>query len=168
MRDRDAGSGSSIAHDVVAAALGDGMAEGSDDILFLAERADALAAFLGSDDGAGLVAGWRRAASILEAEEGKAKQSFAPATDPALFALPAETGLYEHLDSLSFSAKVLSRDELLSGMQALGTLRGPIDVFFDSVVVNDDDDKVRLNRLGLLAMVRDAMTRVADFTKLEG
>jgi glycyl-tRNA synthetase beta chain len=171
LRDRDAGSGSSsssIAHDVVAAALGDGMAEGSDDILFLAERADALAAFLGSDDGAGLVAGWRRAASILEAEEGKAKQSFAPATDPALFALPAETGLYEHLDSLSFSAKVLSRDELLSGMQALGTLRGPIDVFFDSVVVNDDDDAVRLNRLGLLAMVRDAMTRVADFTKLEG
>jgi glycyl-tRNA synthetase beta chain len=47
-------------------------------------------------------------------------------------------------------------------------LRAPIDVFFDSVVVNDDDDAVRMNRLGLLAMVRDAMTRVADFTKLEG
>jgi glycyl-tRNA synthetase beta chain len=63
---------------------------------------------------------------------------------------------------------VLNRDELLSGMRALGTLRAPIDVFFDSVVVNDDDDAVRMNRLGLLAMVRDAMTRVADFTKLEG
>jgi glycyl-tRNA synthetase beta chain len=63
---------------------------------------------------------------------------------------------------------VLNRDELLSGMRALGTLREPIDVFFDSVVVNDDDDAVRMNRLGLLAMVRDAMTRVADFTKLEG
>ena len=168
LRDRDAGGGSNIAHDIVAAALGDGMAEGSDDILFLAERADALATFLASDDGAGLVAGWRRAASILEAEEGKAKQSFAPATDPALFVLPAESGLYERLDSLSFSASVLNRDELLSGMRALGTLRAPIDVFFDSVVVNDDDDAVRMNRLGLLAMVRDAMTRVADFTKLEG
>ena len=53
-------------------------------------------------------------------------------------------------------------------MQSLGGLRLPIDGFFDRVVVNHDDAAVRLNRLGLLAMVRQAMQRVADFSKLEG
>ena len=53
-------------------------------------------------------------------------------------------------------------------MQSLGGLRAPIDGFFETVVVNDDDAAIRLNRLGLLAMVRDVMQRVADFSKLEG
>ena len=53
-------------------------------------------------------------------------------------------------------------------MQSLGGLRGPIDGFFDRVVVNDNDAAVRQNRLGLLAMVRHSMQRVADFSKLEG
>ena len=60
------------------------------------------------------------------------------------------------------------RKTLLAAMQSLGGLRGPIDGFFDRVVVNDDDAAVRQNRLGLLAMVRHSMQRVADFSKLEG
>jgi glycyl-tRNA synthetase beta chain len=53
-------------------------------------------------------------------------------------------------------------------MQSLGGLQDPIDGFFEHVVVNDDDAAVRRNRLGLLAMVRHAMQRVADFSRLEG
>ena len=53
-------------------------------------------------------------------------------------------------------------------LSALGTLRSPIDMFFDQIVVNDDDPKIRLNRLGLLAMIRERMLAVADFTKIEG
>ena len=60
------------------------------------------------------------------------------------------------------------REAILAVMQSLGGLRLPIDGFFDRVVVNHDDAAVRLNRLGLLAMVRQAMQRVADFSKLEG
>ena len=53
-------------------------------------------------------------------------------------------------------------------LSALGDLRAPIDRFFDGIVVNDDDPAVRLNRLGLLAMIREKMQIVADFTKIEG
>jgi glycyl-tRNA synthetase beta chain len=47
-------------------------------------------------------------------------------------------------------------------------LRSPIDLFFEKIVVNDDDPAIRLNRLGLLAMIREKMLAVADFTKIEG
>ena len=158
-----------LAHDVVAAALGDDGAAGSDDILALADRAAALSEFLSGDDGTGLLAGWRRAASILNAEESKAKQVFPPETDPRLFTDDAEIALHGALASLPEpAAGAQDRATLLAAMQSLGGLRGPIDGFFDRVVVNDDDAAVRQNRLGLLAMVRHSMQRVADFSKLEG
>ncbi len=158
-----------LAHDVVAAALGDDGAEGDDDILALADRAAALSEFLSGDDGTGLLAGWRRAASILNAEESKAKQAFSPETDPRLFNEDAEIALHGALAALPEpAAGAQDRETLLAAMQSLGGLRGPIDGFFDRVVVNDDDAAVRQNRLGLLAMVRHSMQRVADFSKLEG
>ena len=158
-----------LAHDVVAAALGDDGAEGDDDILALADRAAALSEFLSGDDGTGLLAGWRRAASILNAEESKAKQAFSPETDPRLFTEDAEIALHGALAALPEpAAGAQDRETLLAAMQSLGGLRGPIDGFFDRVVVNDDDAAVRQNRLGLLAMVRHSMQRVADFSKLEG
>ena len=158
-----------LAHDVVAAALGDDGAEGDDDILALADRAAALSEFLSGDDGTGLLAGWRRAASILNAEESKAKQAFSPETDPRLFTEDSEIALHGALAALPEpAAGAQDRETLLAAMQSLGGLRGPIDGFFDRVVVNDDDAAVRRNRLGLLAMVRHSMQRVADFSKLEG
>lgn len=158
-----------LAHDVVAAALGDDGADGSDDIMALADRAAALSEFLSGDDGTGLLAGWRRAASILNAEESKAKQAFSPETDPRLFTEDAEIALHGALTALPEpAAGAQDRETLLATMQSLGGLRGPIDGFFDRVVVNDDDAAVRQNRLGLLAMVRHSMQRVADFSKLEG
>ena len=48
-----------------------------------------------------------------------------------------------------------------------GQLRLPIDAFFDGIVVNDDDPAIRLNRLGLLAVIREKMLMVADFSKIE-
>lgn len=158
-----------LAHDVVAAALGDDGAEGDDDILALADRAAALSEFLSGDDGTGLLAGWRRTASILNAEESKAKQAFSPETDPRLFTEDSEIALHGALAALPEpAAGAQDRETLLAAMQSLGGLRGPIDGFFDRVVVNDDDAAVRQNRLGLLAMVRHSMQRVADFSKLEG
>ena len=165
---RDAG----IAHDVVAAAFGNGSGDegtGADDLLALADRATALSSFLAGDQGTGLLAGWRRAASILNAEESKAKQTFSPTTDPGLFVVAAETALHDALNGLTVPGEGgQDRESLIAVMQSLGGLRAPIDGFFETVVVNDDDAAIRLNRLGLLALVRDAMQRVADFSKLEG
>ena len=151
-----------IAHDVVAAALGDGEL---DDICLLADRAAALGTFLGSENGAGLMAGWRRAASILKSEESKEKQAFAPKTDPSLFVKTAETDLHVALEALPTAS---SDADLDAALTSLGGMRAPIDRFFDEVVVNDDNPSIRGNRLGLLAMVREKMLGVADFSKLEG
>jgi len=158
---------SGVAHDVVAAALGD---EPVEDVLWLADRANALGAFLKTDDGAGLMAGWRRAASILAAEEAKEKGDFPPETDPALFVSEAEASLFEATAGSGDDKESIARspEELMALMQALGRLRQPIDGFFDQIIVNDDDPKVRRNRLGLLSMVRARMSNVADFSRVEG
>ena len=81
----------------------------------------------------------------------------------------AESELYDALNGLTVPGEGgQDRESLIAVMQSLGGLRAPIDGFFETVVVNDDDAAIRLNRLGLLAMVRDVMQRVADFSKLEG
>jgi glycyl-tRNA synthetase beta chain len=53
-------------------------------------------------------------------------------------------------------------------MAALAALRGPVDAFFDKVLVNDSDPAVRLNRLRLLSQIKDAAGRVADFSLIAG
>ncbi len=151
-----------IAHDVVAAALGNGEL---DDICLLADRATALGNFLCSENGAGLVACWRRATSILKFEESKDKKAFASETDPSLFVNSAETELHAALEALP---KASTDADLGAALISLGGMRAPIDRFFDEVVVNDDNPSIRSNRLGLLAMVREKMLGVADFSKLEG
>ena len=146
-------------HDVVAAALAD---DDGDDIYLMATRASALAGFLAAADGTGLMAGWRRVSSILAAEEKKAKTAFAATSDPALFT-DAEKALFDPLSTMA-----VNQDNIESQLAALGALRSPIDLFFEKIVVNDDDPAIRLNRLGLLAMIREKMLAVADFTKIEG
>ena len=146
-------------HDVVAAALAD---DDGDDICLMAVRATALAGFLAAADGNGLMAGWRRVSSILAAEEKKAKTAFAAASDPALFT-ETEQALFAPLSTMS-----ANQGNIDAQLAALGALRSPIDMFFEKIVVNDDDPAIRLNRLGLLAMIREKMLAVADFTKIEG
>jgi glycyl-tRNA synthetase beta chain len=53
-----------------------------------------------------------------------------------------------------------------SSLKALAALRTPVDKFFDDVMVNADDPKVRANRLGLLATLHGVMNRVADLSRL--
>ncbi|MGB1863169.1 MAG: glycine--tRNA ligase subunit beta [Candidatus Puniceispirillum sp.] len=159
-----------VPHDVAASVL---QAATSDDVLLLADTARAMVAFLETEDGAGLLAGWRRAASILAAEETKENRVFAPTIDPKLFTHDAERGLMAAIETLGGDHKDVQADvpdkaQLMEQMQALGNLRTPIDHFFTEVVVNDDDPAIRENRLGLLALIRSHMQKVADFSKIEG
>ena len=108
------------------------------------------------------MAGWRRVSSMLSAEEKKAKKSFVANTDPSLFN-DIEQRLHTALAALPDSDF-----DFASKLTALGQLRLPIDAFFDGIVVNDDDPAIRLNRLGLLAIIREKMLMVADFSKIEG
>ena len=121
---------------------------------------------MSTEDGTNLLAGYKRAANILRKEEwagtGEAKPlSYTPE--------PAESALIDALDRAEPAAETAVKDENFEGaMAALAALRAPIDAFFDSVTVNDADPAKRAARLDLLARIRRAVHRVADFSRIEG
>jgi glycyl-tRNA synthetase beta chain len=152
-------------HDVLAAVLGLGI---DDDFCRLLARTDAVTALLGTDDGANLLVGYRRAANILRIEERKDGPHDAP-PDPDLLELPEETGLAAALDAVEADvARLLREERFAAAMEALATLRSRLDAFFDRVTVNDARPELRRNRLRLLARVRAAMHLAAEFSRIEG
>ena len=143
---------------------------GQDDLLLIVRRVEALGLFLDSDDGRNLLAGYRRAANILRAEEKKdGAGAFSRSHDPALLALPAEKDLADMLAAAGAAARERAgREDFEGAMRALATLRPPVDAFFLDVTVNADDPELRRNRLRLLNELREAMHAVADFSKVAG
>lgn len=140
----------------------------SDDLLLVVSRVAALGIFLDTDDGKNLLAGTKRAANILAAEEKKGT-AIAAVVDPDLFIETAEKNLFEAIERAEqeASAAILIQD-YSDAMRALSVLRAPVDEFFEAVLVNADDDAVRANRLALLARIRSATGQVADFSKIAG
>jgi glycyl-tRNA synthetase beta chain len=152
-------------HDVLAAVLGTGI---DDDLTRLLARTDAVAEMLGTDDGANLLVGFRRAANILRIEERKDGPHDRP-VDTALLEAAEECNLLAALERVEpVVVAALNNENFTAGVAALATLRPPLDAFFDKVTVNDPRPELRRNRLALLASVRGAMNRVADFAKIEG
>jgi glycyl-tRNA synthetase beta chain len=143
---------------------------GQDDLMIIVRRVEALGLFLDSEDGRNLLAGYRRAANILRAEEKRdGAGAFASAHDPALLALPAEKDLADMLAAAGAAARERAgREDFEGAMRALATLRPPVDAFFLDVTVNADDPDLRRNRLRLLNELREAMHAVADFSKVAG
>jgi glycyl-tRNA synthetase beta chain len=140
----------------------------NDDLLLIVRRVEALSTFLDTEDGKNLLAGTKRAANILAAEEKKGTR-IAAAVDPALFAEPAEKALFASVNEAEKEAgEAIGRQDFSAAMQALSALRGPVDAFFDQVLVNAEDASVRANRLALLSRIREATGRVADFSKIAG
>ncbi|MBI1340011.1 glycine--tRNA ligase subunit beta [bacterium] len=153
-------------HDLIDAVF----ALGEDDLVMIVRRVEALGVFLATEDGANLLAGYKRAANILKAEEKKdGAEVAAGAPDAALFAQAEETALHKALLAAGeYAASALKREDFGAAMQALSGLRAPVDAFFDKVTVNADDPAVRVNRLKLLAEVRRMLHQVADFSRIEG
>lgn len=155
-------------HDLIDAVF----ALGEDDLVLVVKRVEALASFLDSEDGANLLAGYKRAANILRAEEKKDKTRFQGAVNETLLDANAEKALFKAIsDSASAAKAALAQEDFAAAMSALAGLRAPVDAFFDgpdSVMVNADQAEVRENRLNLLNMMREAIGTVADFSKIEG
>ncbi len=143
---------------------------GQDDLLMIVWRVEALGRLLETEDGKNLLAGYRRAANILRAEEKKdGAGAFARPHDPAALVLPAEKELADVLAAAGAAARErAAREDFEGAMRALATLRGPVDAFFLDVTVNADDPALRLNRLRLLGELRDAVHAVADFSRVAG
>ncbi|MEM9179770.1 MAG: glycine--tRNA ligase subunit beta [Pseudomonadota bacterium] len=155
-------------HDLIDAVF----ALGEDDLVLIVNRVEALAAFLESEDGANLLAGYKRAANILRAEEKKDKRAFDGAVDEKQLDAKAEIALFKAISASADAAKTaLEKEDFAAAMSALANLRAPVDAFFDgpeSVMVNADEAAVRENRLNLLNLMREAIGTVADFSKIEG
>ena len=151
-------------HDLVDAVF----ALGDDDLVRIVARVDALSTFLTTEDGANLLAGYKRAANILRAEEKKGPLPTGAAT--ALSGASAEEGAL--VSALRQAAPkvdtALAAENFAAAMTALASLRGPVDAFFDKVLVNSDIPAERENRLKLLGQVKDLMGRVADFSQISG
>ncbi|MCB9993332.1 MAG: glycine--tRNA ligase subunit beta [Hyphomicrobiaceae bacterium] len=141
----------------------------SDDVLEIVRRVGALSALLETETGAQLLAGYKRAANILAAEERKDDNRYSGNVDLAFLKEDAEQSLAGAVDAKVKSVgKLVADDDYRGAIDDLSTLRAPVDEFFDKVLVNDDDPKVRANRLNLLARLRNVMHQVADFSKIEG
>lgn len=184
VQQREAG----VRHDLIDAVFALG---GEDDLVRLLARVKALQSFVSTEDGANLLAGYKRAANILKKEEAPAahrsdageEDPGAAVTDPDVAAAirehdanvaaytpePAEAALTAALDSAEPAVDAaIAAEDFAGAMSALASLRAPIDAFFEHVTVNDPDRDKRTSRLTQLTRVRAAMHKVADFSKIEG
>jgi glycyl-tRNA synthetase beta chain len=191
VQQRDAG----VRHDLIDAVFSLG---GEDDLVRLLARVNALQKFVETEDGADLLTAYKRAANILKKENWTGQVMSSPETDgipqtgeedPLVLVddpivgeavaemasghagadLPEEKALIAVLDKAEPKASAaIDKEDFTAAMAALATLRRPIDDFFDHVTVNDPDPAKRERRLNLLMRFRDAVNRVADFSKIEG
>ncbi|CCA93319.1 glycine--tRNA ligase subunit beta [Novosphingobium sp. PP1Y] len=184
-----------VRHDLIDAVFALG---GEDDLVRLLARVHALQAFVETEDGTNLLAGYKRAANILKKEDWSGQDDGIEHTgdedplenvdDPDMQAVyaaelaeqaahkglsytpeKAEKALIDALDSAEpKAAAAVAAEDFASAMAALASLRQPIDAFFDEVTVNDPDPSKRTARLALLDRFRAAVHNVADFSKVEG
>jgi len=161
---------SGVRHDVVDSVFAAGA---DDDLVRVMARVGAVQAFLATEEGRNLLAGYTRAASIVAAECKKDKAlatSLVGAADSGLFEAAEEKALGASLaETLGALDSVLQREDFVGAMRVLSGLRAPIDAFFDRVQVNvANRPELRLNRLKLLDQIGAVTRRVADFSKIEG
>ena len=155
-----------VRHDLIDAVFALG---GEDDLVRLVARVEALQAFLKTEDGTNLLAGYKRAANILKAEEKKDGKGFKGQVDQAKLTEAPEKALFEALEQAKTRiAPALKEEDFAAAMRHLAALRVPVDAFFESVKVNAEDAKTRENRLHLLAALRAAIHQIGDFSKIEG
>lgn len=155
-----------IRHDVIDACLA---MPGNDDLTLLVNRARALNATLATEDGANLVAGFKRANNILTQAEQKDGVEYSFGADPKFAETDEERALFAALDTAEAAiAPAMAKEDFAAAMQAMAALRAPIDAFFTAVQINTENEIVRRNRLNLLHRIRAICLSVADLTKLEG
>ncbi|OYU40727.1 MAG: glycine--tRNA ligase subunit beta [Pseudorhodobacter sp. PARRP1] len=155
-----------IRHDVIDACLA---MPGNDDLTLLVKRAEALAAFLKTEDGPNMLAGFKRANTILTQAEAKDGVEYSYGADPKFAETDEERALFAALDTAEAQITPAMRSEdFAAAMAAMASLRAPIDAFFTAVQVNSDNPIIRRNRLNLLHRIRAICSGVADLTKIEG
>lgn len=160
LRDQD------IRHDVIDACIA---MDGNDDLSLLVKRARALQDFLGTEDGANLLQGYKRANNILAQAEAKDGVEYSYGADVNFAEDAAEKTLFGALDVAEGAiSSAIEAEDFASAMATMASLRAPIDGFFEAVQVNSDNEVVRRNRLNLLSRIRTICLTAADLTRVDG
>jgi glycyl-tRNA synthetase beta chain len=129
----------------------------------VAKRLAAVRAFAALPEAPALAAANKRIGNILK----KADGAVDPHVSEVLLKEPAEKALYVTTSELApRAAAQFEAGDYTGSLQTLAALRAPVDAFFDGVMVNAQEADLRLNRLGLLAKLHQAMNRVADLSRL--
>jgi glycyl-tRNA synthetase beta chain len=154
-----------VRHDLIAAVLAVGE---EDDLLRLAARAEALQAFIDSEDGRNLLTAFRRAANIVAIEERKDGRRYDGHPVPGRLIEAEEEALFAALEVAGATIDAaLAHEDYGAAMAGLASLRRPLDAFFAAVMVNAPEPDLRLNRLLLLARISSSLAHVADFALIE-
>lgn len=126
-------------------------------------RLAAVRAFTALPEAASLAAANKRVSNILKKSEFDATVGI----DKACLQAPAEIALYRALSEIESDARhAFQKGDYVTALQMLAALKAPIDAFFDQVMVNDENEVLRRNRLALLAALQATMNRVADISRL--
>lgn len=142
--------------DVVDAVLSAAFAEPVDAV----ERVKALAALKGREDFEPLAVAFKRVGNIIK---GGVEQE----VDAVLFTDDCEKVLFAELQHVQAAvAELVAQGKYPSALEAIAGLRGPVDTFFDGVMVMDKDEAVKNNRLALLTSIAGLFKGVADFSRI--
>jgi glycyl-tRNA synthetase beta chain len=126
---------------------------------------EAVKAFQALPEAESLAAANKRVANILKQAVGKG-ESYGRAERGNLKEA-AELALFDALETTASRAnQLLDRGDYAGFLKSFAVMKGPVDAFFDKVMVMAEDERLRRNRLALLADLRRAMNRVADISKL--
>jgi len=155
-----------IRHDVIDACIA---MPGNDDLTLLVKRAEALGAFLKTDDGENLLQGFKRANNILTQAEEKDGVEYSYGADVKFAETDVERAIFAALDAAEPEiTRALEAEDFAGAMAVMAGLRPAVDAFFDAVQINADNQVLRRNRLNLLSRIRVICLQVADLTRIEG
>ncbi len=139
------------------------------DFISIFERVKALQEFLLSENGTNLLAAYKRSTNILSAEEKKYKVCYKAEILNDDLKEVEEQDLAGLLENISGELDNLKHHEMFTeAMVKFSELRRPLDLFFEKIMVNAEDKKIRNARLCLLSKLRSIMGSIADFSKIEG
>ncbi len=136
------------------------LARGVSDFVVSVEKIEAMEDFRKHPDFEPLTIAFKRVCNIIKNFQGGS-------VDPAMFETDAESDLYEAFMEIRDKAlDLMGNRDFKSCLTEIARLRGPVDRFFESVLVMAEDEKIRNNRLSLLSAISSLFYGIADFSKL--
>jgi glycyl-tRNA synthetase beta chain len=139
-----------------------------DNLVRVMKRVNAISHFIQTKEGNNLLVAYRRAANILRIEDAR-DGPHVPLEIYGSMPTPQEEDLQDQLNFVERETlDDFERGNFSQALASLANLRTAVDNFFDAVTINAEWPQTRVNRLGLLARLRDIVNQIADFSKIEG